>query len=75
MNQVKRALRHVWRPGEAVPESGIYKIRHAACSAQPVDLVFVAGEYFPACPKCGQDVIFELERATPHISEDSDFRT
>lgn len=75
MIQQKRARqRHALKPGDAVPESGVYEVTHEDCPSEPSQLIFIAGHEFPACRNCGPRVRFQLIRATPHIFEDSDFR-
>jgi CheY-like chemotaxis protein len=52
-----------FRPGEAVPESGIYKAIHARHRA-PHQVLALAGTPFPACRYCGRAVRFRVEGAT-----------
>lgn len=63
----------VYKPGEEVPESGVYTVihdRHRASHAATV----LKGDRFPACARCGLLVQFVLLRPATHIDEDSDFR-
>ncbi|PYX99596.1 MAG: hypothetical protein DMG64_19020, partial [Acidobacteria bacterium] len=58
------------KPGEAVPESGIYDVLHSHCTSDVRQATFVAGQQFPPCRVCGSRVRFQLKQAIPHISED-----
>ena len=75
MIQVKKVRQHyALKPGDAVLESGVYEVTHESCLSGASELIFIAGQQLPACRTCGSKVRFQLKRATPHISEDSDFR-
>jgi CheY-like chemotaxis protein len=54
-----------YKPGDAVPESGVYRVLHTRHRA-PHESTLREGETFPACKKCGSDVRFE-----PVLSTDS----
>jgi hypothetical protein len=63
-----------YKPGEKVPESGIYRVTHDAYHTAPHEVTCVRGEPFPPCRHCGPKVRFELVRAAKHLSEDEHFR-
>jgi hypothetical protein len=49
----------VYKPGQTVPSSGIYKVLHAE-HRLPHKASFKAQEKFPQCGKCAAQVRFEL---------------
>lgn len=73
MNLARKIARDTLKPGERVPESGIYDINHRNCHSQVVQALFVQGESLPSCRLCGNRVRFQLHQAVPHISEDRGF--
>jgi hypothetical protein len=52
----------VYKPGQVVPKAGIYRVSHAA-HRLPHRASFKAGDQFPPCAKCADEVRFELMRA------------
>jgi len=48
-----------YRPGDAVPRSGIYRVIHGKHRA-PHENSFMRGEKFPNCQTCGDSVKFEF---------------
>ncbi len=63
----------LFRVGERVPESGIYRVFHAEHRVSH-EVTLVAGHDFPRCSACGADVHFELRQAAPEIAQDANFR-
>jgi hypothetical protein len=51
--------RKVYKPGQTVPHSGIYKVLHAE-HRSPHKASFKAQEKFPQCGQCAAQVRFEL---------------
>jgi CheY-like chemotaxis protein len=47
-----------YRPGEVVPESGVYRVLHSRHRSSH-ESTLKEGEIFPSCQKCGDDVRFE----------------
>jgi hypothetical protein len=41
-----------YRPGDVVPESGVYRFVHDPGHAEPEDINAVKGELFPTCGDC-----------------------
>ena len=68
------ALRRQFRPGDEVPDTGIYEAHHAD-GEEPSSNVHLRGEMFPACPDCAQQVRYFLVRKAPYIFSDEDFQT
>lgn len=63
----------VFRPGESVPESGLYLVAHGRHRPDHEATLF-QGEQFPVCVQCEHQVRFRLLRAATPITNDSDFR-
>ncbi len=62
----------VFQPGDEVPESGVYSVRHHLHRENHIATIF-KGERFPACARCGNAVRFVLTRRASRILEDADF--
>src|SRR5260370_35996923 len=56
------------RPGNTVPQSGIYRVDHDVRHTQPHEVTAIQGETFPPCRNCGHGVTYTLIRAALHIS-------
>ena len=63
----------LFRPGDAVPESGIYEVLHDADHRQAHDAVMILGNQFPSCETCNERVRFRIVRTAPYIFQDEDF--
>ncbi len=63
----------VFRPGEVVPESGVYTVVHDGHRERHPATIFQGGR-FPQCARCGNAVRFVLSRPAALISEDADFK-
>lgn len=75
MNQARKAITQQQRkPGDVVPESGIYAVLHSRCTSEVREATFVTGQQLPPCRICGARVRFQLKQAIPHIYEDRDFK-
>jgi hypothetical protein len=58
-----------YKPGEIVPESGIYKITHDPVHADmPHEVTVIKGRRFPTCRHC-KGITFELAHAAKHVGE------
>jgi hypothetical protein len=64
--------RHAYKPGDAVPTSGIYTAVHQQHRAAH-EVVAVQGEEFPVCRQCRTAVRFYITRLLPHMTHDFDF--
>jgi hypothetical protein len=51
-----------YRPGDMVPESGIYRVTHDSHRLMH-EATLLQDQRFPLCRKCKHDVRFELRRA------------
>ena len=56
-----------FRPGEKVPHSGIYKVKHDRQHASANEVTCVFGKVFPKCKSCGQLARFKLVRKAQHV--------
>ena len=74
MNPARKVIAPQRKPGDVVPESGIYYVLHSRCTSDIREATFVAGQQLPPCRVCGSRVRFQLKQAIPHISEDRDFK-
>ncbi len=63
----------VFRPGERVSESGIYRVSHVEHRPEH-EVTLFAGEDFPTCIRCGEKVRFRLERSANSIQHDRYFK-
>ena len=58
-----------YRPGEIVPQSGIYTITHDPAHADmPHEVTVIKGRRFPTCRHC-KGIRFELSHAAKHVGE------
>ena len=58
-----------FRPGQIVPESGVYRITHDAHHADmPHEVTVIKGRRFPTCRHC-KGITFELVYAAKHVAE------
>jgi len=74
MNHARKVAAHWFVPGDLAPQSGIYEVMHNNCPSRELQMIFVAGQSLPPCPRCRSQVRFQLQRAIPHISQDRDFK-
>lgn len=63
----------VFRPGQEVPNSGIYLVTHDPAHEDPHEVTCVYGKRFPPCRDC-RHPRFELIRAARHIESHDLFR-
>ena len=67
--------RKEYKPGEEVPQSGIYDVAHDSMhKLEPHQVTVIFGKKFPPCNHCGAKVRFKLYRAAIHLSEHSSFK-
>ena len=71
MRVVQKPTRH-YRPGEAAPISGVYKVTHVSHRA-PHEVLVIAGDEFPSCRTCKQEVFFDMVRALDYLLQEWDF--
>ncbi|MFI4976013.1 MAG: hypothetical protein ACHP84_15845 [Caulobacterales bacterium] len=64
----------VYKPGETVPVSGLYRVKHFQVHATEHEVTCVRGERFAACSGCGDYPRFTLVKPAPHLTENEHFR-
>ena len=62
-----------YRVGETILHNGIYKVLHRGHRVSHY-VVLLAGQTFPRCARCAENVKFELFEASTSIQDDPDFR-
>ena len=63
----------LFKPGDSVPQSGIYEAIHRA-HRESHHVTAAGGGIFPECNICNGDVRFRLVRHATPIEADEDFR-
>jgi hypothetical protein len=63
---------HVFRPGDAVPCSGVFQVTHRD-HREAHEATLAVGDSFPSCTVCGQQVRFRLVKKAADLKSDSDF--
>lgn len=58
-----------YRPGQTVPQSGIYAVLHDKCHAQAHEVTCVYGEHFPPYQCCSHSVRYRLVRGAIHVTK------
>ena len=58
----------MFKTGQIVPESGIYRVVHAG-HRLPHEVTLLKGEAFPRCAKCADKVEFEAVSLAPSLPE------
>lgn len=64
----KERFNRKYRPGDLVPESGVYRVTHDAHRLMH-EATLLAGDRFPLCRQCKVSVRFELRRAVKNPSK------
>jgi hypothetical protein len=60
-------MQKTYKSPESIPESGIYRVIHAQ-HRLPHEVTLIAGQSFPPCAKCHDEVCFELIRQLPSLA-------
>jgi hypothetical protein len=63
-----------FKPGDTVPDSGIYRAHHANEHRKAHAVVLLSRGNFPVCAVCGKAVRFDYVQVAPHIFDDKDFQ-
>ncbi len=64
-----------FKPGDKVPNSGIYDVVHDTVHHDRHQVTCVYGEPFPPCRHCGNSVRFRLAIAAIHIKAHEHFKS
>jgi hypothetical protein len=62
----------LFKPGDKVPVSGVYRVTHDR-HRMPHKVFAFDGDEFPACKKCGNLMRFTPRQAATHIESDLGF--
>ncbi len=62
----------VYKPSQAVPVSGVYRVDHNG-HREAHEATLLHGETFPVCALCGEAVRFTLKHRAKSIRSDKDF--
>ena len=62
-----------FKPGQEVPNSGIYRVVHDPAHHEPHEVTCVYGKRFPPCRDCHHPR-FVLVRAAQHIESNEHFK-
>lgn len=63
----KPTLGEVFKSGDRVPSTGVYKVTHKREHAAPHDVIAIFGDVFPPCRTCGTHVTFEVVHTAVHV--------
>jgi hypothetical protein len=63
-----------FKPGQRVPQSGIYQVVHDRGHKTPHDVTCVFKEPFPPCRECGTGVRFVLKVPAQHVGQNEFFK-
>jgi len=74
MPTVAEVKAKVYKPGDKVEASGIYKVTHDSVHAGEHEVTCVFGHIFPPCNHCGHHPRFRLHYAAQHISNHEHFK-
>jgi hypothetical protein len=64
----------VFKPGDKVEASGIYKVTHDPRHAAEHEVTCVYGHKFPPCNHCGNHPRFTLVKAAQHVDQNEHFK-
>jgi hypothetical protein len=64
----------VFKPGDKVEASGIYKVTHDRQHSAEHEVTCVYGKQFPPCNHCGPHPRFTLVKAAQHIERNEHFK-
>jgi hypothetical protein len=70
----RSSMTDIFKPGEVVPKSGIYRVVHDKVHSEEHEVTCVMGEHFPPCNGCGQRPRFSLVRAAHHLKNHAHFK-
>ena len=64
----------VFKPGDDVPHSGIYRVIHDTNHREEHEVTCVYGKKFPPCNYCGNHPRFVLKHWAQHIEQNEHFK-
>lgn len=72
--QGESGMPEVFRAGEKVPTTGVYKTVHAHEHVPAHYVTALFGDTFPACSECSDEVRFQLAMSAIHVKAHPQFR-
>lgn len=67
------AVGEIFKPGDSVPNSGIYRVIHDPAHAEEHEVTCVYGKRFPPCRGCDHPR-FQLKQPARHIETHEHFK-
>lgn len=64
----------VFKPGDEVPRSGVYRAFHANEHAKPHEVTCIYSDRFPRCRSCAEGVRFVLLFGAQHVTSQEHFK-
>jgi hypothetical protein len=68
------AIGDVFKPGDKVPNSGIYRVIHDNYHTEEHEVTCVYGKQFPPCNHCGHHPRFTLVQYAQHVDQNEYFK-
>lgn len=59
-------MSQLYKSSEPIPVSGVYRVIHAQ-HRLPHEVTLIAGQIFPPCAQCHEEVRFEMVRELPSL--------
>ena len=59
-------MAQLYKSSETIPVSGVYRVIHAQ-HRLPHEVTLIAGQIFPPCAKCHEEVRFQMVRELPSL--------
>jgi len=64
----ERRMPDIFKAGDKVPTTGVYKTVHALQHAPPHYVTAIYGNVFPTCVECSDNVRFEIALFAVHVN-------
>lgn len=74
MATIQEIQRILYKPGDKVSKSGIYKVVHDTYHHDVHEVTCIYGEHFPPCNHCGNHPRFQLVRYAQHVMTHEHFK-
>jgi hypothetical protein len=62
-------MSQLYKSSDRIPVSGIYRVIHAQ-HRLPHEVTLIAGQTFPPCAQCHEEVRFEMVRELPSLTRE-----
>jgi hypothetical protein len=62
-------MSQLYKSTDPIPVSGVYRVIHAQ-HRLPHEVTLIAGQTFPPCAQCHEEVRFEMVRELPSLSRE-----